>query len=54
MRLLEEIVKEKLIPFGYGEVEDSVEHVNHLREKSKHKTDEAFLKKIFEWQKSTS
>ncbi len=54
VRLLEELVKEKLNPFGHLDVEDSLKYVNSLREKSKNKTDEAFLKEIFEWQRSIS
>ena len=54
VQLLEEMVKEKLNPFGHQGIEDSVQYVNLLRNKSANKTDEAFLKEIFTWQKQAS
>ena len=48
---LEELVREKINPYGHTDVKDSVKHVRELRKKSKDKTDEAFLKEIIRWKK---
>jgi stalled ribosome rescue protein Dom34 len=48
---LEELVREKLNPYGHTDVKNSVRHVRELRKKSKDKTDEKFLEEILLWQK---
>ena len=48
---LEELVREKINPYGHTDVKDSVRHVRELRKKSKHETDEEFLKEILKWKK---
>ncbi len=52
--LLEEIVREKLNPYGYTDVKDSVAHVRSLRKKSKEVSAKSFLDEIITWQKSKS
>jgi len=52
--LLEEMVREKLNPYGYTDVKDSVAHVRSLRKKSKEVSAKTFLNEIMKWQKSKS
>ena len=52
--LLEEMVREKLNPYGYTDVKDSVEYVRAIRKKSKGVSSKAFLDEIKRWQKSKS
>lgn len=52
--LLEEMVRERLNPYGYTDVKDSVAHVRAIRKKSKEVSAKAFLKEIKRWQKSNS
>ena len=52
--LLEEIVREKLNPYGYTDVKDSVSYVRAIRKKSKELPAKAFLDEIKRWQKSKS
>jgi hypothetical protein len=51
VNFLEELVREKINPYGYTDVKDSVKYVRELRKKSKDKTDEDFLKEIIRWKK---
>lgn len=51
VNFLEELVREKVNPYGYTDVKDSVKHVRELRKKSKDKTDEKFLEEILKWKK---
>ncbi len=51
---LEEVVREKLNPYGYTDVKDSVTHVRALRKKSKEVSAKAFLDEIKRWKKSNS
>ncbi len=48
---LEELVREKINPYGHTDVKDSVKYVRELRKRSKDKTDEEFLKDVLKWQK---
>lgn len=52
--VLEEMVREKLNPYGYTDVKDSVAHVRAIRKKSKEVSAKAFLDEIKTWQKSNS
>ena len=51
VNFLEEIVREKINPYGHTDVKDSVKHIRDLRKKSGDETDEKFLEEIFKWQK---
>lgn len=51
VNFLEELVREKINPYGYTDVKDSVKHVRELRRRSKDKTDENFLQEILKWGK---
>ncbi len=48
---LEELVREKINPYGHTDVKDSVKYVRELRKKSKDKTDDSFLEEILKWKK---
>ena len=48
---LEELVREKINPYGHTDVKDSVKYVRELRKKSKDITDDKFLEEILEWKK---
>ena len=52
--LLEQVVRERFNPYGHSDVEDSVAYVKKIRKASRSQSDEAFLKEIREWQKSSS
>ena len=52
--LLEEMVREKLNPYGHTDVKDSVAHVRSLRKKSKEFPAKVFLDEILKWQKLKS
>lgn len=54
VNLLEEMVREKLNPYGYTDVKDSVAHVRAIRKKSKEVSVKAFLDEIKRWQKLNS
>ena len=51
VNFLEELVREKVNPYGYTDVKDSVKYVRELRKKSKDKSDEKFLEEILNWEK---
>jgi len=51
VNFLEELVREKVNPYGYTDVKDSIKYVRELRKKSKDKTDEKFLEEILKWKK---
>jgi hypothetical protein len=51
VNFLEEIVREKINPYGHTDVKDSVKYVRDLRKKSRDKTDERFLKEILKWKR---
>jgi len=48
---LEELVREKINPYGHTDVKDSVKYVRELRKKSKDITDDKFLEEILKWKK---
>jgi hypothetical protein len=52
VNLIEEIIRERFNLYGHVDIKDSVEYVQSLRKTSRDKTDEAFLKEIYEWQRS--
>ena len=54
VNFLEEMVREKLNPYGYTDVKDSVAHVRAIRKKSKEVSAKAFLDEIKRWQKPGS
>ncbi|MBI4698850.1 MAG: hypothetical protein HY758_08105 [Nitrospirae bacterium] len=51
VNFLEELVREKINPYGHTDVKDSVKYVRELRKKSKDRTDEEFLGEILKWKK---
>jgi len=51
VNFLEEIVRERINPYGHTDVKDSVRHVRDLRKKSRDGTDEKFLKEILKWRR---
>ena len=51
VNFLEELVREKINPYGHTDVKDSIKYVHELRKKSKDKTDDEFLKEILKWKK---
>lgn len=53
-RVLEDIIWEKLNPFGYADVKDPNAYVRALRRKDRELTDEEFLAEIKRWEKVTS
>lgn len=52
VQFLETLVREKLNPYGFQSVRDSVQYVNAIREKSGRETDKDFLAELRAWQKS--
>jgi hypothetical protein len=48
---LEDLVREKINPYGHTDVKDSVKHIRELRKKSRDKTDDKSLEEILKWQK---
>ncbi len=48
---LEELVREKINPYGHTDVKESVKHVRALRRKSKDMSDEKFIEEIIRWKK---
>lgn len=48
---LEELVREKINPYGHTDIKDSVKYVRELRKKSKDITDDKFLEEILKWKK---
>ncbi len=48
---LEDLVREKINPYGHTDVKDSVKYVRELRKKSKDETDAQFLDEILKWKK---
>ena len=52
VQVLESLVRERLNPYGFQSVEDSLDYVRSLRGKSSHLSDKAFLEDLRKWQKS--
>ena len=53
-RVLEDLIKEKLNPFGHTDVMDPTVYVRTLRRKSRKTTDKEFLADLKRWEKVTS
>ncbi len=51
VNFLEELVREKINPYGHADVKNSVKYVRELRRKSKDVTDDKFLEEILKWKK---
>lgn len=51
VQLLETMVRERLNPYGFQSVRDSVSYVNVVREKSERQGDKRFLAELRQWQK---
>lgn len=51
VQLLETLVRERLNPFGFQSVQDSVEYVNSVRKNSQTLSDKAFLNELEKWQR---
>lgn len=51
VQFLEELVREKINPYGYTDVKDSVKYIRELRKKSADKTEEEFLEGILQWKR---
>ena len=54
VNILDDIVREKLNPYGYTDVKDSVAYVRAIRKRSKETSAKEFLEEIRRWQKSNS
>ncbi len=52
VQLLETMVRERLNPYGFQSIRDSVAHVNAVREESRSKSDKSFLAELKRWQKA--
>ena len=52
VQLLESLVREKLNPYGFQSIHDSIAYVNSVREESTTKTDATLLAELKKWQKS--
>ena len=51
VHFLEELVREKMNPYGHLDVENSVEYIREIRKGSRHEADDEFLEEIQKWQK---
>ncbi len=51
VNFLEELVREKINPYGHTDVKNSVKYVRELRRKSKDAADDKFLEEIRKWKK---
>ena len=49
VQFLEDLVREKINPYGHTDVKDSVKHVRELRKKNVDKTEEEFIEEILQW-----
>lgn len=52
--LLEQIVRERFNPYGHSDIKESVTYLKKIRQGSRSLSDDAFLKEIREWQRSSS
>ncbi len=52
VQLLETLVREKLNPYGFQTIADSVQYVNSIRAKTARISDKAFLAGLKKWQKN--
>ena len=51
VQILESLVREKLNPYGFQSIQNSVEYVNAIRAKSAGQSDQDFLAEVKKWQK---
>lgn len=51
VQLLETLVRERLDPYGFQSVVESITYVNAIRKKSALKSDRSFLEDLGKWQK---
>jgi len=51
VQLLETLVRERLNPFGFQSIHNSIEYVNSVRKRSKAISDKAFLADLKKWQR---
>lgn len=51
VQLLETLVRDKLNPYGFKAIRDSVDYVNSVRKQSRQQSDKAFLRELRQWQK---
>lgn len=51
VQYLEDMVREKINPYGYTGVKNSVKYIRELRKKSMDKTEKEFLEEILQWKK---
>lgn len=51
VQFLEDMVREKINPYGHTDVKDSVKYIRELRKKREDKTEEEFLEEILLWEK---
>lgn len=51
VQLLENLVREKLNPYGFQSVRDSVAYVNSIRKQSNRSSDKQFIQDLKKWQK---
>ena len=54
VRILEDMVKARMNPYGLTDIHDSVAYIRSLRRHSRAQSDEEFLKEIRKWQSSRS
>lgn len=52
--ILEEVVREKLNPFGHSDVRDSARYVAMLRKRARLQSDEEFLADLHAWRRRSS
>lgn len=52
VQLLETLVREKLNPYGFQTVGDSIQYVNSIRAKTSRMSDKSFLTQLKKWQKN--
>ncbi|MBI2083247.1 MAG: hypothetical protein HYT76_06720 [Deltaproteobacteria bacterium] len=52
VQLLESLVREKLNPYGFQSIRDSIHYVHSIREMSAARTDKTFLAELRKWQKN--
>lgn len=53
-QVLEELVREKLKPFGHTDIKNAPQYIRALRKKSREPSDDAFLADLTKWENITS
>lgn len=51
VQVLESLVRERLNPYGFQSIHDSIAYVNSIREESARQSDKNFLAELKAWQK---